>query len=86
MLKNSDGHYKIASLNDTATAITIIKEAEYHVITSYSIHYTKLYEVGRLQVPKEYLEAVGIQGRASMEFDGDKIVITAPKSLEEENA
>ncbi|MFD3258538.1 ABC transporter ATP-binding protein [Paenibacillus lentus] len=38
--------------------------------------------VGRLQVPKEYLEAVGIGGRASMEFDGDKIVITAPKPLE----
>ncbi|MEF2964636.1 ABC transporter ATP-binding protein [Paenibacillus sp. M1] len=37
---------------------------------------------GRLQVPKEYLEAVGIGGRASMEFDGEKIVITAPKSLE----
>lgn len=42
--------------------------------------------VGRLQVPKEYLEAVGIGGRASMEFDGDKIVITAPKKLEGENA
>lgn len=28
MLKNSDDHYKIASLNDTANAITIIKEAE----------------------------------------------------------
>lgn len=41
--------------------------------------------VGRLQVPKEYLEAVGIGGRASMEFDGDKIVITAPKSLEGDN-
>ncbi|AZK49020.1 ABC transporter ATP-binding protein [Paenibacillus lentus] len=38
--------------------------------------------VGRLQVPKEYLEAVGIGGRASMEFDGEKIVITAPKPLE----
>lgn len=38
--------------------------------------------VGRLQVPKEYLDAVGIDGRASMEFDGDKIVITAPKALE----
>lgn len=38
--------------------------------------------VGRLQVPKEYLEAVGIGGRASMEFDGEKIVITAPKTLE----
>ncbi|MMZ61400.1 Lipoprotein-releasing system ATP-binding protein LolD [compost metagenome] len=38
--------------------------------------------VGRLQVPKEYLEAVGIDGRASMEFDGERIVILAPKSLE----
>ncbi|MBW4838393.1 MAG: ABC transporter ATP-binding protein [Paenibacillaceae bacterium] len=38
--------------------------------------------VGRLQVPKEYLESVGISGRASMEFDGEKIIITAPKSLE----
>ncbi|SMF63624.1 ABC transporter ATP-binding protein [Paenibacillus barengoltzii] len=38
--------------------------------------------VGRLQVPKEYLESVGINGRASMEFDGEKIIITAPKSLE----
>ncbi|MBU5674716.1 ABC transporter ATP-binding protein [Paenibacillus brevis] len=41
--------------------------------------------VGRLQVPKEYLDAVGIGGRASMEFDGDKIIITAPKTLEGEN-
>lgn len=39
---------------------------------------------GRLQVPKEYLEAIGIEGRASMEFDGDKIVITAPKLVKGE--
>ncbi|WP_018753636.1 ABC transporter ATP-binding protein [Paenibacillus sanguinis] len=42
--------------------------------------------VGRLQVPKEYLESLGISGRASMEFDGEKIVIMAPKSLEEEQS
>ncbi|MDU4697331.1 MULTISPECIES: ABC transporter ATP-binding protein [Paenibacillus] len=42
--------------------------------------------VGRLQVPKEYLESVGINGRASMEFDGEKIIITAPKSLEGETS
>lgn len=42
--------------------------------------------VGRLQVPKEYLDSVGISGRASMEFDGEKIVITAPKPLEEEQS
>lgn len=42
--------------------------------------------VGRLQVPKEYLEALGIGGRASMEFDGGKIVITPPKIIKEEES
>ncbi|EXX91565.1 ABC transporter [Paenibacillus darwinianus] len=37
--------------------------------------------VGRLQIPKEYLLSLGIRDKASMEFDGEKIVITAPKSL-----
>ncbi|AWB45336.1 ABC transporter [Paenibacillus sp. CAA11] len=46
--------------------------------------YVVVDRVGRLQVPKEYLEAARIGGRATMEFDGEKIVITAPKSLEEE--
>lgn len=39
---------------------------------------------GRLQVPKEYLDSIGIEGRASMEFDGEKIVITAPKLVKGE--
>ncbi|WP_409341203.1 ABC transporter ATP-binding protein [Paenibacillus sp. MBLB4367] len=34
---------------------------------------------GRLQVPKEYLEALEIDGKATMEFDGEKITIRAPK-------
>ncbi|RUT36350.1 ABC transporter ATP-binding protein [Paenibacillus zeisoli] len=42
--------------------------------------------VGRLQVPKEYLEALGIGGRATMEFDGGKIVITPPKLIKEEES
>lgn len=46
--------------------------------------YVVVDRAGRLQVPKEYLESVGIKGRATMEFDGEKIVITAPKSLEGE--
>jgi putative ABC transport system ATP-binding protein len=39
---------------------------------------------GRLQVPKEYLQALSIGDKASMEIDGDKIVIRAPKQLEGE--
>lgn len=37
---------------------------------------------GRLQVPKEYLQALGIGGKATMEFDGEKILIKAPNTLE----
>lgn len=38
-------------------------------------------KVGRLQVPKEYLSALSIKDKATMEFDGERIVITPPKSL-----
>ena len=42
--------------------------------------------VGRLQIPKEYLQALAIKDKASMEFDGEKILIRAPKTLEGETA
>jgi putative ABC transport system ATP-binding protein len=43
--------------------------------------YVVLDRAGRLQVPKEYLEALRISGKATMEFDGEQILIKAPKSL-----
>jgi putative ABC transport system ATP-binding protein len=46
--------------------------------------YVVLDRFGRLQIPKGYLEALGITGKASMEFDGEKISIKAPKSLNNE--
>lgn len=43
--------------------------------------YVVVDRVGRLQVPKEYLTALNIKDKATMEFDGERIVITPPKSL-----
>jgi ABC-type antimicrobial peptide transport system, ATPase component len=43
--------------------------------------YVVVDRVGRLQVPKEYLNALNIKDKASMEFDGERIIITPPKSL-----
>ena len=43
--------------------------------------YVVMDRAGRLQVPKAYLEQLGIAGKASMEFDGDKIIIKAPRKL-----
>ncbi|SEB42356.1 ABC transporter ATP-binding protein [Paenibacillus sp. GP183] len=43
--------------------------------------YVVLDKAGRLQVPRPYLEALRISGKATMEFDGDKIMIKAPRSL-----
>jgi len=44
--------------------------------------YVVVDRVGRLQVPKEYLQALQIKDKASMEFDGEQIIIRSPKSLE----
>jgi ABC-type lipoprotein export system ATPase subunit len=44
--------------------------------------YVVLDRAGRLQIPKAYLQALQISNKASMEFDGEKIMIRAPKSLE----
>jgi putative ABC transport system ATP-binding protein len=46
--------------------------------------YVVLDRVGRLQVPREYLDKLNIEGKATMEFDGDKIIIKRAKSLEGE--
>ncbi|MUT66156.1 ABC transporter ATP-binding protein [Paenibacillus sp. NEAU-GSW1] len=43
--------------------------------------YVVVDRVGRLQVPKEYLTALAIKDKATMEFDGERIIITPPKSL-----
>jgi ABC-type lipoprotein export system ATPase subunit len=43
--------------------------------------YVVVDRVGRLQVPKEFLEALKIGDKASMEFDGEKIIIKPPKAL-----
>ena len=42
------------------------------------IAYVVLDRVGRLQVPKDYLQALNITNKALLEFDGEKIVIRPP--------
>jgi len=44
--------------------------------------YVVVDRVGRLQIPRNYLNALQITDKASMEFDGERIIITQPKSLE----
>jgi ABC-type lipoprotein export system ATPase subunit len=44
--------------------------------------YVVVDKVGRLQIPKEYLAALKIKDKASLEFDGERIIISQPKSLE----
>ncbi|TBL78205.1 ABC transporter ATP-binding protein [Paenibacillus thalictri] len=43
--------------------------------------YVVLDKAGRLQIPKAYLQALGIDTKASMEFDGETIMIRPPKKL-----
>ncbi|MCS7459327.1 ABC transporter ATP-binding protein [Paenibacillus doosanensis] len=44
--------------------------------------YVVLDRAGRLQIPKAYLQALQIESKASMEFDGEKIIIRPPKAID----
>ncbi|MBM7565751.1 ABC transporter ATP-binding protein [Paenibacillus sacheonensis] len=44
--------------------------------------YAVVDRAGRLQIPKAYLTALQITDKASLEFDGERIIISPPKSLE----
>lgn len=44
--------------------------------------YVVLDKAGRLQIPKAYLQALHIDSKASMEFDGEKIIIRPPKTID----
>lgn len=44
--------------------------------------YVVLDRAGRLQIPRSFLDALSINGKATMEFDGEKILIKPPNSLE----
>lgn len=41
--------------------------------------YAVVDRVGRLQVPREYLKEMDIKDKVSLEFDGEKIIIRAPR-------
>ncbi|NIK75833.1 ABC-type lipoprotein export system ATPase subunit [Paenibacillus castaneae] len=84
---------RVVAIRDGLTSTEFIKrnpninadgEAELQIASNLqSVHeaYVVVDRVGRLQVPKEYLTALNIKDKATMEFDGERIIITPPKSL-----
>ncbi|MGG1553912.1 ABC transporter ATP-binding protein [Paenibacillus ferrarius] len=61
----------ISAAGGTLAGLTVEAHEEYVVLD----------RAGRLQVPKAYLTALNINGKATMEFDGDTITIKAPRAL-----
>jgi putative ABC transport system ATP-binding protein len=37
--------------------------------------FTVLDQAGRLQIPRDYIERLGLKGRVVLEMDGDQIVV-----------
>jgi putative ABC transport system ATP-binding protein len=79
---------RVVAIRDGQTSSELIRRqvekselSQKEVDASQASHeeYIVLDRAGRLQVPKAYLEALQISGKASMEFDGETIMIRAPK-------
>jgi len=80
---------RVVAIRDGLTSTEFVKrnenldrtDIEVRGLGSAHEEYVVVDRAGRLQVPKDYLNALGIRDKASMEFDGERIIITAPKSL-----
>ncbi|MFD0869685.1 ABC transporter ATP-binding protein [Paenibacillus residui] len=80
---------RVVAIRDGLTSTEFIKRNpnldhsdQGHQLNEVHEEFVVLDRVGRLQVPKTFLEALNIGNKASMEFDGEKIIIKPPKSLE----
>ncbi|GIP36158.1 ABC transporter ATP-binding protein [Paenibacillus sp. J2TS4] len=81
---------RVVAIRDGLTSTEFIKRnpnldhgaQESHHLHEVHEEFVVLDRVGRLQVPKAFLEALNIENKASMEFDGEKIIIKPPNSLE----
>lgn len=82
---------RVVAIRDGMTSTEFVKRnpnldlsaGEFHgSIRDVHEEYVVLDKAGRLQVPRAYLDELGITGKASMEFDGECIIIRAPKQLE----
>ncbi len=84
---------RVVAIRDGLTSTEFIKrnpnlndapsgDGTQHRIEEEHEEYVVVDRVGRLQIPKAYLTALQISDKASMEFDGERIIISPPKSLE----
>ncbi|WP_248926555.1 ABC transporter ATP-binding protein [Paenibacillus hamazuiensis] len=77
---------RVVAIRDGMTSTEFIKRNPNLDTAGQSIQevheeYVVLDKAGRLQIPKAYLQALKIDNKASMEFDGESIIIRAPKRL-----
>ncbi|MFC5651639.1 ABC transporter ATP-binding protein [Paenibacillus solisilvae] len=83
---------RVVAIRDGLTSTEFIKRnpnldeaagnSAHHGMQEAHEEYVVVDRVGRLQIPKTYLTALQITDKASMEFDGERIIISPPKSLE----
>lgn len=79
---------RVVAIRDGLTSTEFVRRnPNLDEAASFNLHqvheeYVVLDRAGRLQIPRNFLEALNIDGKASMEFDGEKILIKPPNSLE----
>lgn len=72
---------RVIAIRDGMTASEFLRrkeEGEFDAQEESHEEYVVLDRVGRLQVPRDYLEQLKVDKRVKMEFDGEKIIIRAP--------
>lgn len=75
---------RVVNIRDGLTSTELLrrqetesKQAEHHE------EFVVVDRVGRLQIPQEYLSALQVKDKVTIEFDGEKVVIRSPQNEED---
>lgn len=70
---------RVVNIRDGLTSTELLRHA--HIAQSGGHHqeYVVVDRVGRLQIPQDYLNALQVKDKVTIEFDGEKVVIRSPE-------
>lgn len=75
---------RVVNIRDGLTSTELLRrsETESHHQENHQ-EFVVVDRVGRLQIPQEYLSALQVKDKVTLEFDGEKVVIRSPQNEEE---
>lgn len=70
---------RVVNIRDGLTSTELLRHTHLSQSREHHQEYVVVDRVGRLQIPQDYLNALQVKDKVTIEFDGEKVVIRSPE-------